>query len=319
MATADQIKALVRAHIEGDNSKFKTIVLQIAASEARQGHGTLAQQLKKLVSSVVPQRGTVVSMGQLNPMVEMSLPKFTLNDLVVNASIRAQLLRVLDEYRNRNKLAQFGLQNRRKILLEGPPGTGKTFTSSILASELRLPLYTVQFDKILTKFMGETSVKLRQLFDYISDNPGVYLFDEFDAIGANRALDNEVGEMRRVLNSFLQFIEDYDSTSLIIAATNNEKLLDHALFRRFDDVLHYSLPDSAEIGEIFLKQLRGYQKDFEISATLVSSSMGLSQAELVRVCQDAIKASILSGNPIATGQLLELIKERTAFYSNREA
>jgi SpoVK/Ycf46/Vps4 family AAA+-type ATPase len=115
-------------------------------------------------------------------------------------------------------------------------------TASVIASELELPLYTVQVDKLVTKFMGETSARLRQIFDNVEIQQGIYLFDEFDAIGADRTLDNEVGEMRRVLNSFLQFIEQDASDSIIIAATNNQKMLDQALFRRFDDVLIAGAP-----------------------------------------------------------------------------
>lgn len=132
--------------------------------------------------------------------------------------------------------------NRRKRLIEGKPGTGKTMTASVIASEVSLPLYTIQVDKLVNKFMGETSARLRQIFDSMETQQGLYLFDEFDAIGADRSLDNEVGEMRRILNSFLQFIEQDASDSIIIAATNNQKILDQALFRRFDDVLHYDLP-----------------------------------------------------------------------------
>ena len=129
-------------------------------------------------------------------------------------------------------------------MLIGSPGTGKTMTAKALAKELHLQLHTIQVDRLVTKFMGETSAKLRQIFDLIQEEHGVYLFDEFDAIGGDRSNDNDVGEMRRVLNSFLQFIEQDTSDSLIIAATNNPKLLDHALFRRFDDVLYYEKPDA---------------------------------------------------------------------------
>jgi len=319
MATADQLKALVKAHISGDNPKFKNVVLQIAASEARQSHGKLAQELKKLVSKPIPQRGSIVSMGRVNPMVEMSLPKDKLKDLVVTNESQMRIEKILNEYRNKNKLAQFGLKNRRKILLEGPPGTGKTFTSSIIASELGLPLYTVQTDRLITKFMGETSAKLRQLFDFIDENIGVYLFDEFDAIGSDRTIDNEVGEMRRVLNSFLQFIEEDESDSIIIAATNNSQLLDYALFRRFDDVIHYSLPDEAEIQIIFNTYFSVYQKDFKISDNMISSSKSLSQAEITRVCQDAIKNSILNDVPITENEVLKIIQERRTVYNHREA
>jgi SpoVK/Ycf46/Vps4 family AAA+-type ATPase len=174
-------------------------------------------------------------------------------------------------------------------------------------------------DKLVTKFMGETSVKLRQVFDSIETMTGVYLFDEFDAIGADRSLDNEVGEMRRILNSFLQFIEQDTSDSIIIAATNNSKMLDQALFRRFDDVLHYSLPTDKEIERLFVYRLKAYDKEFRITNQLIKVANGLSQAEISRVCEDAIKDSILSGNPISQHQVIDLVKQRHAIYGKKEA
>lgn len=225
----------------------------------------------------------------------------------------------MNEYRNRNKLVSYGLTNRRKILIEGNPGTGKTLTASIIASELSLPLYTVQMDKLVTKFMGETSAKLRQIFDSIESIVGVYLFDEFDAIGADRSLDNEVGEMRRILNSFLQFIEQDNSESIIVAATNNQKLLDQALFRRFDDVLHYMLPTSEEIKRLFEYKIRSYDNRFIISNDMVKMAEGLSHAEVVRVCDDAIKNSILSDEVITSKAVIALLSERKNVYSCKEA
>ena len=143
----------------------------------------------------------------------------------------------------------------KNCIIQGPPGTGKTMTASVLASELQLPLYVIQLDKIVTKFMGETSAKLRLVFEGMRDRKGVYLFDEFDTIGGERAKDNDVGEMRRVLNSFLQFIENDPSDSLIVCATNNPKLLDQALFRRFDDILRYELPDVDSAKKLIRNQL----------------------------------------------------------------
>ena len=133
-------------------------------------------------------------------------------------------------------------------------------TASVLASELRLPLYIIQIDKIITKFMGETSSKLRQIFKLIESHRGVYFFDEFDSIGTDRSLENEVGEMRRVLNSFLQFLEGDASDSIIITATNNISLLDRALFRRFDDIIYYDLPNNDEIIELKKEVLELNQK-----------------------------------------------------------
>ncbi|WOO35115.1 ATP-binding protein [Anaerocolumna sp. AGMB13020] len=319
MATADQIKSLVKAYVDKNDDKFKTVVLQIAAHEAKIGHDTLARELKMQMDKIGVKKASVVQLTPTNPMLNMSFPGNDISELIVSDEINEKIHRILNEYRNRNKLYSYGLVNRRKILIEGNPGTGKTLTASVIASDLSMPLYTVQLDKIMTKFMGETSVKLRQLFDSIEANVGVYLFDEFDAIGADRSFDNEVGEMRRILNSFLQFIEQDSSESIIIAATNNQKLLDQALFRRFDDVLHYSLPTEAEIKRLFEYKLISFDKKFRINQKLLNAANGLCHAEIVRVCDDAIKKSILEDEVISQQGLINLLNERHAIYSCKEA
>lgn len=247
------------------------------------------------------------------------MPKEELSELVVSDAIYDKLTRILTEYRNRNKLMVYGLSNRRKLLIEGDPGTGKTMTASVIASELGLPLYVVQVDKLVTKFMGETSVRMRQIFDSMGESVGVYLFDEFDAIGADRSLDNEVGEMRRILNAFLQFIEQDSSESIIVAATNNHKMLDQALFRRFDDAIHYSLPEDDEIRRLFELKIAPFDDKFQIGKSVIELARGLSHAEIVRVCDDAIKNSILEDTAISESELLALLKERHIIYTSKEA
>lgn len=319
MATAEQMKSLVKAYADCNDEKFKTVVLQIAAHEARLGHDNLARELKKQIDRVGSKRANIVQLTSTNPMLSLSMPSHDLSELIVSEEIGDKIERILNEYRNRNKLISYGLTNRRKILIEGNPGTGKTLTASIIASELSLPLYTVQMDKLVTKFMGETSAKLRQVFDSIESNVGVYLFDEFDAIGADRSLDNEVGEMRRILNSFLQFIEQDSSESIIIAATNNQKLLDQALFRRFDDVLHYTLPTQIEIKRLLEYKIKSYDEYFIIPRDVVKAAEGLSHAEIARVCDDAIKNSILNDEPITDKMMVSLLNERQNVYSCKEA
>ena len=318
MATAEHIENLIKAHYDRDEEKFKTVILQIAAYEARHNHAALARDLK-ILADKAPVRANILRSNVQNSMFSVTMPSDKLSDLVVSDETLERIERILNEYRNKNKLRSYGLSNRRKILIEGNPGTGKTYTASVIASELNLPLYTVQMDKVVTKFMGETSAKLRQIFDSISMSTGVYLFDEFDAIGADRNLDNEVGEARRILNSFLQFIEQDDSDSIIIAATNNQKMLDQALFRRFDDVLHYSLPTKKEIRKLFEIQIAPFDGDFVPTDRLVSQAETLSQAEIIRVCEDAIKRSILSDLVITEDTLLALINERRTAYSKKEA
>lgn len=314
MATADQIKSLIKAHLNQDNEKFKTTVLQIAAYEAKRGHTTLARDIKMLLEKTKTSKVKIVQFNNQNQMLLMSTPDDRLKDLIVSDELYGRIKRILNEFTNRKKLDKYGMSNRRKILLEGNPGTGKTLTASIIASELGLPLFIVQMDKLVTKFMGETSVKLRQIFDSIENVTGVYLFDEFDAIGADRNFDNEVGEMRRVLNSFLQFIEQDSSDSIIIAATNNQRMLDKALFRRFDDVLHYSLPTEQDIYRLIVNKLSVFSPQFIPSKKLIEKSISLSHAEISRICDDAIKQSILNDTNITQEDLLNLVDERLAVY-----
>ena len=319
MATAEQIKSLVKAYADCNDDKFKTVVLQIAAHEAKLGHDNLARDLKKQIDKAGNKRANIVQLTPANPLLLLSMPSHDLSELIVSEDIADKIRRIVNEYRNRNKLVSYGLTNRRKILIEGNPGTGKTLTASIIASELSLPLYTVQMDKLVTKFMGETSSRLRQVFDSMETLAGVYLFDEFDAIGADRSLDNEVGEMRRILNSFLQFIEQDISESIIVAATNNQKLLDQALFRRFDDVLHYRMPSPSEAKRLLEYKMAAYDRCIEITNGMVKSTEGLSHAEITSGFDDVIKNSILCDEPITEKAVIHLLDERHNVYTSKEA
>lgn len=317
MASAEHIKGLIRAHLEQDNARFKTIVLQIAANEARQGHVVVARELKQL-SEKLSNTNNIVQINN-NPLLEMYLPNDKISELIVSDNQKIKINRILEEFKNRDKLQAYGLSNRRKILLEGAPGTGKTFTTSVIASELRIPLFVVQMDKIVTKFMGETSAKLRLVFEDIKKTMGVYFFDEFDAIGANRSLDNEVGEARRILNSFLQFIEQDNSNSIIIAATNNHRLLDQALFRRFDDVIHYAMPEEDEIRAIFEKKLVKKYYIGNINTSLIEAAKGLSQSEIISACDDCFKSAILYNKQFNETDLIAVMKDKGLYSRIMEA
>jgi SpoVK/Ycf46/Vps4 family AAA+-type ATPase len=315
MATGEQIKALIKSHFDNENERFITLSLQIAANKARSGQTTLADDIKKIIdrSKSASPKLKILSSEFQSLVLEVE-PLERINDLIVSYGLKDRIKKVLREYIQRDKLARHGLTNRRKILLTGPPGTGKTMTASVIAKELNMPLYFVLMDKMVTKFMGETSAKLRQIFDTISENQGVYLFDEFDAIGGERSKDNDVGEMRRVLNSFLQFIERDSSQSIIVAATNNLNLLDQALFRRFDDVMHYSLPTKEEVIELLQNRLGSYKGSYKLDP-IATLCQGLSHAEITQACADAIKDAILDDkNKVDKSTLEKTIKDRTFAY-----
>ena len=316
MATAEQIKSLIRAHFSEQPEQFFTTALQVAAHEARRGHSGLAHEIRSLVDKAKSCSARVIPFTpDLNHLVLTSAPVERLGFLVQSDELRGRIVRILREYRQKAKLEKHGLSHRRKILLAGPPGTGKTLTAAVLAGELGLPLFTILMDKIVTKFMGETSAKLRQIFDVIQERRGVYLFDEFDAIGSERSRENDVGEMRRVLNAFLQFIERDSSDSLIVAATNNPRMLDQALFRRFDDVLNYHLPDKTEIRCLMENRLGSFrQKKLKLDIT-AEVAESLSHAEIAQACDDAIKETILADRKTVTATLLkQMLTERRAAY-----
>jgi len=307
MTNTQQILALLRSHANGDEQHFYTIAMQIAAHEARRGNTKIAQELKDLIDQAklrsvpfpasAPKGLTATPLvqprGELNGLLEVRYSELTLNAMVLSGAILQKIERVIEEYRHQEDIRAHGLAPRRKILLYGPSGSGKTMTALALAGELRLPLFTIQLDALITKFMGETAAKLRLIFDQMKNTRGVYLFDEFDSIGAKRTRDNDVGEIRRVLNSFLQFIEDDRSASIVIAATNHPEILDRALFRRFDDVIEYLLPTTTEAVSIVRNRLAQFDTSSIQWRRVEKSLEGLSHAELARMSDDAAKTAIM--------------------------
>ena len=317
MANADQIKALLQSHSEGDDQRFYSIAMQVAAREARLGHGKLAEEIRALIDEAKLRVGrrepTPISRpkGELASLLSVSYPKVRLSELILSSALAKQIQRILREQRNAAKILSHGLSPRRKLLLVGPPGTGKTLSASVLASELGLPLCQVRLDGLLTKFMGETAGKLRQIFDATDQTRAIYFFDEFDAIGSQRGLPNDVGEIRRVLNSFLQMIEQDHSHSLIIAATNHPEILDRALFRRFDDVLQFSLPDTENISLLLRTKLKHISSKGTSWKRLADRASGLSYAEISRASEEVLKAAIIGqSKEISEAEIREMLEER---------
>lgn len=328
MATADQVKALIRSHADGDDTRFYAIAMQVAAQAARSGHGKFAQELRELVDqvkarakAVEPVRGPkpvplAQPRGELAGMLTVSYPKTRVSDMALTDALRTRLDRVLTEQRERDRLREHGFLPMRKLLLVGPPGTGKTMTAAALAGELGLPLFSIQLDGLITKYMGETAAKLRVVFDAIQSTRGVYLFDEFDALGGERGSKNDVGEIRRVLNSFLQFLEQEESESLVLGATNHVGLLDRALFRRFDTVLEYALP-TAETATCVMRARLGLLDTSAINwSTAAKAAEGLSHAEIAMACEQAAKNAILDHSTLVRNEeIVAALEERRSTHA----
>ncbi|WP_449062210.1 AAA family ATPase [Planomonospora algeriensis] len=311
-ASADHVKALVRAHAEGDEDTFYSVALQLAAKSARLGHNRLAAELRDLVDEARTQPTSrhqptpvIQPRGELAELVTAGYPDIHLSDMTLAEPVREQLQRVLHEQRQRERLEHHGFAPISRLLLVGPPGTGKSMSAAMLARELSLPLFTVRLDGLISRFMGQTASKLRLVFDAAARNRAVYLFDEFDAIGAERRIEGDVGEARRILNSFLLFLDEARPESLVVAATNHAAILDSALFRRFDAVITYDVPSADQAVEILRRRLASMNTT-EVDWNGLTGRVGeLSHAELVRAAESAAKDAILGGGDLLSTSALK--------------
>jgi SpoVK/Ycf46/Vps4 family AAA+-type ATPase len=313
MASGELLKALLKSHVAGDEERFRAIGLQIAADSAKKGHVQLAEELRTLLTETRRRQAPVSSpravpiarpAGELAGLLTASYPNTKFAEMVLTDEVRARVGDAIHQYRQRDRLRSHGLTPKRKLLLVGPPGCGKTMTASALAAECNLPLMFVQLHSLITKYMGETAAKLHLVFDAMSETRAVYLFDEFDAIGSTRSARNDVGEIRRVLNSFLQFLERDESDSIVIAATNHVGMLDHALFRRFDDVIRYDVPNASMIRALIENRLSSFDVHALNWTAVARAAKELSHAEITRSCDDAAKDAVLEDSRAIPSALL---------------
>ncbi|MGO3181255.1 MAG: AAA family ATPase [Aequorivita sp.] len=323
LAAAEKIKALLQSYGDGDDNRFYSTAMQIAAAEAKKGHTKLAEELKGLIDKIKSNRNVdLVSKTRILPvneaqrelkdLLEVYRPHIKTKDMVLPEKVAEAIKRILSEQQKFDQLLQHNLEPRRKLMLVGPPGCGKTMTAKAIAGDLEIPLFIIRLDGLISRYMGESIAKLKLIFDSMYQHRAVYLFDEFDSIGSNRSYGNDVGEIKRVLNSFLMNIEKDQSNSLLIAATNIPESLDKALFRRFDDIIKYPLPNDKEIARLITIQLKGYTiiKGKSVNA-IAKEAVGLSFADVSNACKDAIKEMIVhNSDKVSATTLLKFIKDK---------
>lgn len=327
MATSTQIKSLLQSHTARDDERFYAVALQVAAAEARRGHQAVAEELRNLVresrqkTKETKQKENVVSFatpsGEARDLLEQVPSRIKVSDLVLDSGLQERIQRILREQQNLSRIKESNLRPRQRLLFTGPPGCGKTITASALASELGLSLFVVRLDSLLSRYLGESLTKLRLVFDAIESTRAIYLFDEFDSIGFTRDSPNDVGEMRRVLNAFLVFIEKMRSNSIVIAATNFGERLDRALFRRFDDLVEFGLPAMEQVRQTIKNLLRNVKTERLSWAKIEQAATGLSYAEITRACEETMKDMLIHELPSVTNQaLISALAERRIYLSH---
>lgn len=321
MASGKILRRLIKAGTAGDPSAFHQASEEVIREERLKQHHLLANDLEQILyghakplaaNSLSPMISEVpTDKERALPLLDMRQPQRAMEELVLPRMGRSAMEELIEEHRRQDVLHTFGLQASSKVLFFGPPGCGKTLAAEVIAYELDLALAIVRLDALVFSYLGETAANLRKVFDFIAQYPLVALFDEFDALGKERADNAEHGELRRVVNAVLQMMDAYRGKSLIIAATNHEQILDSAIWRRFDDILEFPLPTSELLSQILQLKLRGVRRQFETdSSDLLDLLRDLSPADIERIVRRVVKRMILRNQEFLTIKDLVQAKER---------
>ena len=304
MARADLLKQLFRAYRDSDRESFMDVARSIADEERKKHHPALATELLRILNNGVV-AATPSLRGTFQPpprdhekraaLLEIKYPDRYLGEMVLHAGTNDILLKVMREFSQWDILEANGLRPSHKLLFCGPPGCGKTATAEVIAAELGLPLVYVRFDSVVSSLLGETASNLRKMFEYIHEDTWVVLFDEFDAIGRSRDDATEHGEIKRVVNAFLQMLDNFQGRSLLIAATNFEQALDPALWRRFDEVVRFERPTVGQIEEVMKKRLNPVRNSRVSTKQFGPQLEGSTFADIERITTDVLKSCALDG------------------------
>jgi len=307
MANGKLLRQLIKSGVNGDDAGFRRTSEAVIAEERQKHHNLLANDLEKILYGTTSTDNNILAQAHmLNqeipidkerglPLLEVKKPIRGLEDVVLSDENREILKRILTEYNREDVLRSWGMRPIERVLYCGPPGCGKTISAEALAYELNLPLCVIRLDSVVSSYLGETSSNLRKVFEFIKSSPVVALFDEFDALGKERSDIAEHGELKRVVNTFLQMLDDFNGPSLIIAATNHENMLDSAIWRRFEEVLCFNYPTIPQIKNLLEIKLRGVRREFEYTKQVTDLFKSISHADIERILKRSIKDMILSG------------------------
>lgn len=307
MASGQLLRQLIRSGTLGDEAGFQAATEAVIKEEREKNHHLLANDLERLLygeRSALQNKVRkfhdlpVLPVNKDNglALLEERVVIRQEKDIILSKSTQTILSEIIHEHNHTDVLRSYGLQPAQKLLFCGPSGCGKTLTAEVIAHSLSLPLVIVRLDSVISSFLGETAANLRKVFDYVSQNPVVALFDEFDALAKDRGDSADHGELKRSVNAVLQMLDSYCGESLIIATTNYETLLDQAIWRRFDETLCFELPDLEQIKRLLALKLSGIRRDFDTNDNeIINLFKGMSHADVERVLRRAVKQMILSG------------------------
>lgn len=310
MARSDLLVDLVKFAARGDKPKLQATVEAIATEERAKNHGIMADRLLRAMHSgfrEAPRPATVWSKGiQMTDSDFYSeiIPERKLEDLILPAGVRAITNELFEEHKNADLLRSHGLEPRHKILLAGAPGNGKTTYAEALAEKLKVPLFVVRYENIITSYLGETSGKLRKLFEQVHQQRCVLFLDEFDVLGKERGDNQETGEIKRVVSTMLLQIDLLPSNVVAVTATNHPELLDRAVWRRFD--LRLELPGPTPDQREDFVQMFFRKRGLQPPGLAFLAEMGeASFSDLEKFCLGLLRWHILAPSHPSFDQLVD--------------
>jgi SpoVK/Ycf46/Vps4 family AAA+-type ATPase len=323
LASGENLSRLFKAFKENNQVEFSKVAYDIIEDEKKKNHYLLADKLSRILFddnyTLSISKSRNINSRQLPTdketgfqLLEMKFSKVLLDDIILTPDNKEKIEDIILEFEQKEILQTYKLNPKTKVLFCGPPGCGKTVTAESIANELQLPLLYTRFDSVISSYLGETATNLRKVFDFAKDGEWVLFFDEFDSIGKSRSIESEHGELKRVVNSFLQLLDNFPRNTMVIAATNYETIIDKALWRRFDEIIYFDMPKKDDIEKFIRLKLRNYShKELNVESH-INNLVGLSYADIERICYEAIKKMVLNGLNTINDSLFEkiILKEK---------
>lgn len=323
LASGENLSRLFKAFKENNQVEFSKVAYDIIEDEKKKNHYLLADKLSRILFddnyTLSISKSRNINSRQLPTdketgfqLLEMKFSKVLLDDIILTPDNKEKIEDIILEFEQKEILQTYKLNPKSKVLFCGPPGCGKTVTAESIANELQLPLLYTRFDSVISSYLGETATNLRKVFDFAKDGEWVLFFDEFDSIGKSRSIESEHGELKRVVNSFLQLLDNFPRNTMVIAATNYETIIDKALWRRFDEIIYFDMPKKDDIEKFIRLKLRNYShKELNVESH-INNLVGLSYADIERICYEAIKKMVLNGLNTINDSLFEkiILKEK---------
>lgn len=317
MASGEDLLQLFEVFKSQDQEKFTKVAFDIIKQEEKKNHNLLVEKLKKIIYSpsnnIYTNSTNHSSIGKIPQdkdnglnLLNLKLPNNNIQDVILKKNTKEKIDNIILENKKKDLLNSYGLTPKKKILFCGPPGCGKTLTVETISTLLDIPILYTKFDAVVSSYLGETATNLSKIFNYAENGRWLIFFDEFDAIGKSRDNTDEHGELKRVVNTFLQLMDNFQSDSLIFAATNYEKLIDNALWRRFDEVVYFGLPSKTEIKRFLKSKFKQFKCEVDFNDFL-NELVGLSFADIDRICIDSIKRSVLQNFDYVSYEIFEKI------------